>query len=389
MMRIPRILALILAGGKGSRLGALTEKKVKPALPVAGTYRLIDVSMSNLMHSHISDVWVVQQYLPHSLNKHLANGRPWDLDRSHGGLQVLPPYEGAEGEGFAEGNADSIYRQKDLIREFGPDLVLVLSADHLYTLNFLDVVDTHLQRGADLTMVTTVVDEDPSRYGVVQVGDDGRVTGFDYKPDEPDGHLVTGEMFLYSADRLLEALEALHEERGRLEDYGNDLVPWFVRHRTVVEHRLDGYWMDMGTLQSYWTAHMQLLDGDGAELDDPDWPILSAQPQLVPARVAGSADIRHSMVAAGSVVRGTVEHSVLGPQVVVEQGATVRNSVLLDGVHVAAGVTLDNVVADVGARITAGRHGTEAGVTLIDDTGAVSTTEEFEFSAALPQGFAP
>ena len=154
-MRIPRILALVLAGGKGSRLGALTEKRVKPALPVAGTYRLIDLALSNLAHSHISDVWVVQQYLPHSLNVHLANGRPWDLDRSHGGLQVLPPYEGASGEGFAEGNADSIYRQKELIRQFAPDLVLVLSADHLYTINFLDVVDTHLEKGADLTMVTT------------------------------------------------------------------------------------------------------------------------------------------------------------------------------------------------------------------------------------------
>ena len=253
-MRIPRTLALVLAGGKGSRLGALTEKKVKPALPVAGTYRLIDVALSNLVHSHLSDVWVVEQFLPHSLNQHLANGRPWDLDRTHGGLQVLPPYQDTEGEGFAEGNADSLYRQKDLIRDFAPDLVLVLSADHLYTLNFLDVIDTHLERGADLTVVTTLVDEDPSRYGVVQADDGGRVTGFDYKPDEPRGRLVAAEMFLYDAEKLLEALDLVHEQEGGLEDYGNDLVPWFVAHRTVVEHRLDGYWMDLGTLQSYWTT---------------------------------------------------------------------------------------------------------------------------------------
>ena len=385
-MRIPRTLALILAGGKGSRLGALTERRVKPALPVAGTYRLIDVSMSNLVHSHISDVWVVQQYLPHTLNQHLANGRPWDLDRTHGGLQVLPPYEGAEGEGFAEGNADSLCRQKDLIRDFAPDLVLVLSADHLYTLNFLDVIDTHLARRADLTMVTTVVDEAPSRYGVVQADDDGRVTGFDYKPEQPQGHLVTGEMFLYSADQLLEALDVLHEEQGRLEDYGNDLVPWFVAHRTVVEHRLDGYWMDRGTLQSYWTAHMQLLDGNGASLDDPGWPVLSAQPQLLPARISGSADIRRSMVAAGSTVHGTVEHSVLGPQVVVEEGATVRHCVLLDRVHVAAGVVLENVIADMGAEIASGTYGTPDGITLIDEDGRVRTTEEFDRDAALPEG---
>ena len=262
----------------------------------------------------------------------------------------------------------------------------MLSADHLYTLNFLDVIDTHLARRADLTMVTTVVDEAPSRYGVVQADDDGRVTGFDYKPEQPQGHLVTGEMFLYSADQLLEALDVLHEEQGRLEDYGNDLVPWFVAHRTVVEHRLDGYWMDMGTLQSYWTAHMQLLDGNGASLDDPGWPVLSAQPQLLPARISGSADIRRSMVAAGSTVHGTVEHSVLGPQVVVEEGATVRHCVLLDRVHVAAGVVLENVIADMGAEIASGTYGTPDGITLIDEDGRVRTTEEFDRDAALPEG---
>ncbi|MGQ1796784.1 glucose-1-phosphate adenylyltransferase family protein [Kocuria oceani] len=386
-MRIPRTLALVLAGGKGSRLAALTEKKVKPALPVAGTYRLVDVALSNLAHSHISDVWVIQQYLPHSLNRHLANGRPWDLDRTHGGLQVLPPYEGTEDAGFAEGNADSLYRQKDLIRDFAPDLVLVLSADHLYTLNFLDVIGTHQEKGADLTMVTTVVDEDPSRYGVVQADDDGRVTGFDYKPERPEGQLVAGEMFLYDARQLLAALEELHEQEGQLEDYGHDLVPWFVAHRTVVEHRLEGYWMDLGTIQSYWTAHLQVLDGEGVTLDDPDWPILSAQPQLVPARIEGGADVRRSMVAAGSTVRGTVEHSVLGPGVVVEEGATVRHSVLLDGVRVAAGARLENVVADVGAAIPAGAHGNPGAVTLIDGAGAVSVTEEFDRRAVLPRGF--
>lgn len=387
-MRVPRILALVLAGGKGSRLGALTEQTVKPALPVAGTYRLIDVSMSNLMHSHISDVWVIQQYLPHSLNAHLANGRPWDFDRSHGGLQVLPPYEGAEGEGFAEGNADSLYRQKELIRDFAPDLVLVLSADHLYTINFLDVVDTHLARGADLTMVTTEVEEDPSRYSVVQVDDEGCVRGFDYKPEKPAGRLVAAEMFLYDANQLLEALEVLHEQEGGLEDYGHDLLPWFVAHRTVVEHRMGGYWMDMGTLQSYWAAHLQLLDGNGATLDDPDWPILSAQPQLLPARIATSAKVGDSMVAAGASVRGTVEHSVLGPGVVVEDGACVRHSVLLDGVRVGPGVVLENVVADVGADISGGsRRGTQSAVTLIGADGTVSTTEDFDRSAVLPDGF--
>lgn len=387
-MYIPRTLAIVLAGGIGSRLGALTEKRVKPALPVAGTYRLIDVSLSNLMHSHLSDVWVVQQYLPHSLNQHLRGGRPWDLDRSHGGLLVLPPFQGAEGEGFAEGNSDSLFRQRDLIRDFAPELLLVLSADHLYTLNFLEVIDTHLAQGADLTMVTTRIDEPPTRYAVVQTNDDGLVTRFDYKPDDPEGNLIAGEMFLFTAQRFLEAMDALDEQGEKLEDYGHDLIPWFVDNKRVVEHRLDGYWMDMGTLQSYWTAHMQLLDGNGVTLDDPTWPIMSAQPQRLPARIENGAVVHDSLVSAGATIRGTVEHSVLSPGVVVEAGASVKNCVLLDDVHVHAGVSLENVIADIGAEISGGnRRGNATSVTLIGEDGLVATAEDFDRDALLPQGF--
>lgn len=386
-MRIPRTMALVLAGGKGSRLDALTEHRVKPALPVAGTYRLIDISMSNLMHSHLSDVWVIEQYLPDSLNQHLSNGRPWDFDRTHGGLHVLPPFQGAEGEGFPQGNSDSLYRQKETIRRFAPDLVLVLSADHLYTLNFLDVIDTHQQQRADLTMVTTRVDVDASRFSVVHTDGQGRVTDFDYKPEEPSSQIVAAEMFLFEGPQLLEALEELHEEHGRLEDYGHDLIPWFVERRKVVEHRMAGYWMDLGTLQSYWTAQLQILDGDGAVLDDPDWPIVSGQPQLVPARMAASADVSDSMISAGSRIRGTVEHSVLSPGVVVEEGAVVRNSVLLDGVRVGPGVELENVIVDMGAQIRGGsKRGTAEAVTLIGADGLVSATEPFDRGSSLPSG---
>jgi glucose-1-phosphate adenylyltransferase len=374
-MRIPRILALVLAGGKGSRLGPLTEHRAKPALPVAGTYRLIDVAMSNLMHSHISNVWMVQQYLPHGLNEHLANGRPWDLDRSHGGLQVLPPYQGAEGEGFADGNTDALHRHRDLISAFDPELVLVLSADHLYTLDYLDVVDTHRAAGADLTMVTTEVDEEPTRFGVVQVDGGGRVTGFAYKPEDPVGRLVAAEVLLYSTEALLDALEALAVEQDRLGDYGEDLVPHLVEHGVVVEHRLDGYWRDLGTIASYWSAHMELLDGNGPRMDDPAWPILTAQPQLLPARIERSAQVHDSLVAAGAQVRGTVERSVLGPRVVVETGAVVRSSVLLDGVHVPAGAVLDHVVADVGAQLPAAEVGWDGEITVVDADGAVALRE--------------
>ncbi|MDO4918621.1 glucose-1-phosphate adenylyltransferase family protein [Kocuria sp.] len=385
-MERPTVLALVLAGGKGSRLGPLTEHVVKPALPVGGTYRLIDISLSNLVHSHITDVWMVQQYLPHDLNAYMAGGRPWDLDRSHGGLQVLPPYQGADGEGFATGNSDSIFRQADLIREADPDLVLVLSADHLYTVDFRDVVGTHLSKRADLTMVTTQVREDPSRYSVVQTDEFGHVTDFAYKPEEPQGDLVAGEMFLFTTDVLLEALEHLQDQLGELGDYGEDLIPHVMEHHTVVEHRHTGYWMDLGTIQSYWTAQQQLLDGDGATLDDPAWPIWSGQAPLLPGFIADDAAVTRSFVAPGAHVAGTVEHSVVGENVVVESGAVVRNCVLLDGVHVGSGVELLNVVADTGAHISGGsRRGSPQHVTVIDREGTVGAREAFDTSAALPR----
>lgn len=387
-MRIPKTLAIVLAGGQGSRLGALTQKRAKPALPVAGTYRLIDISLSNLAHSHINRVWLTQQYLPHSLNDHLSQGRPWDLDRNHGGLQIIAPFEGGAGEGFAEGNSDTLYRQRQRIAEAAPELVLVLSADHLYTMNFLDVISTHLDRNAKLTIVTTRVDESVSRYGVVQVDDAGRVTGFDYKPDKPEGNLIAAEVFCYSTDALLAAFDELGGKSGGLGDYGEDLVPWFVEHQATYEHRHTGYWMDMGTLQSYWTAHLQLLDGDGATLDDPQWAIYSAQPQLLPAMVEGTGRISRSLLSAGSHVAGQVDHSVIGTRVVVEPGAIVRDSVILDGVHIGAGVELTNCIVDVGAQLTrAGRRGSAGQITLIGDDGLIADKVKLDRSAILPRDF--
>ncbi|MDO5495165.1 MAG: sugar phosphate nucleotidyltransferase [bacterium] len=387
-MRVPKILAIVLAGGKGSRLGALTENHAKPALPIAGTYRLIDISLSNLMHSHISNVWLVEQHMPHSLNIHLSQGRPWDLDRNHGGLEIVAPFEGGTGAGFATGNADTLYRLRERLAASGAEFVLVLSADHLYTLNFLDVVSTHRDTQAELTMVTTKVAEDASRYGVVQASESGRVTGFDYKPDDPEGHLVTAEIFLYTLEVLVEALETLGQEHGELSDYGDELVPWFVERGRTYEHRLTGYWMDLGTLQSYWTAHLQLLDGDGATLDDPEWAIFSAQPQLLPARIEGSARVSNSLVSAGTHVAGEVRHSVVGPGAVIEEGATVADSVILNGARIASGVHLTNCIVAMDADVSrAGERGSAGSVTLIDETGRVAERQKLDPSARLPLGF--
>ncbi|MCT1438280.1 glucose-1-phosphate adenylyltransferase family protein [Brachybacterium paraconglomeratum] len=374
-MRIPRTLAIVLAGGQGSRMGALTDEQAKPALRVGGSYRLIDIALSNLANSHLRAVWVVEQYLPHSLNEHLSAGRPWDLDRTHDGLRTLTPFEGAEGEGFATGNSDTLWRQKELIAEFAPEIVLVLSADHLYTIDLLDVLDTHAAADAELTMVTTRLPQDASRHGVVRTGEGGIVEEFWYKPEDPPTDLVATEIFCFDAPALLEALKTLPERVGELQDWGDDLIPHFVeRHRTV-EHRLEGYWRDIGTLASYWAAHMHLLDGDGVTLDDPDWPIFSAQPQLLPARVRDGAAVSTSLLAQGSDVAGSVTRSVISPGAVVEAGAELVECVVLDGAHVGAGARLRGCLVQDDAQVPPGaRLGDDDVVTLVGVDGTVAET---------------
>lgn len=353
----PRILAIVLAGGAGGRLGALTDHRAKPVMPVGGSFRLIDIPLSNLHHSGISDVWVMEQYQPKTINDHLRNGRPWDLDRTRGGLLVLPPFSGGTGEGFAEGNADGLLRQATSIRDFAPDLVLVLSSDHLYRLDYRDVVATHLDSGAALTMVTVDFDGDASAHGVVAVDDDGRVTDFAYKPEEPRTRIVTTEIFLYTAATLLDALEHLEDTEDGLGDYGHHLVPHLVGQGSVVEHRLEGYWRDLGTPTNYLRAHLDLVDGEGLDLSDPDWPILTEPSELVPAFIGDGAVVGSSLIAPGARVHGTVRRSVVGSGATVEAGAVVENSVLLNRVRVKAGALVRNAIVDSDAVVDGERLG--------------------------------
>ena len=348
-----KILAIILAGGEGGRMEVLTERRAKPALPFAGVYRLIDFSLSNCLHSNIGDVWIIEQYEPHSLNEHLANGRPWDLDRTYGGLQVLPPYQRRNGEegGFAEGNADALYRHCGFIRDFDPDLLLVLSADHVYRLDYNDVLDRHREVGAGVTLVTTrVPKEEACRFGVVEVDGEGRVTGFEYKPEEPRNDLVTTEIFVYDARKLLDTLERLAGELGEgesLSDFGHALLPAFVEEGSAWEHRFEGYWRDVGTIDSYWEGHMDLLDEKkDLGLDEDEWPILTYGTPRLPARIEAPARIEGSLVSAGCRISGRVVRSVLGPGVVVEEGAEVRDSVLLHDAVVRAGAAVERSILD-------------------------------------------
>lgn len=353
-----KVLALVMAGGPGGRLDVLTEERAKPVAPYGGVYRLIDFPMSNCMHSGISDVWVIAQYQPESLDEQLANGRPWDLDRTYGGMRMVPPRQGGSESGWHQGNADAIYRNKTIIREFGPDVILVLSSDHVYKLDYSNVIEHHLDREADITIVTTKVPADEApRFGIVEVDDDGRVTDFQYKPDNPESHLATTEVFVYDARKLLDTIEELVAEKTGddedgdedtdLGDYGDELLPRMVEAGRAHEYRLDGYWRDVGTVEDYWASHMDLIaEEPRLALDDPKWPILTLGVDRPPARISASANIVDALISPGCIIRGRVERSILSPGVVVEKGATVRDSIILHETKINPDATIDCSVVD-------------------------------------------
>jgi glucose-1-phosphate adenylyltransferase len=391
-LRRPKVLALVLAGGEGGRLDVLTDERAKPALPYAGVYRLIDFALSNCRHSGVTDVWVLQQYQPSALTEHLANGRPWDLDRTYGGLRVVHPYLGREESGWYGGNADAIFRNKEDIAAFGADLLLVLSADHVYTLDYSRVIARHAEHGAQATLVTTRVPrEEAGRFGVVGVGDGGKVASYADKPDEPESDLVTTEVFVFDAPRLLEALEELADDDADsgLEDLGDELLPRLARDGEAYEHRLDGYWRDVGTVDSYWEGHMELLAPDPPlDLDDPRWPILTWATQRPPARIAGSARVQESLVSPGCAVAGSVVRSVLSPGVDVEERATVRDSVVLEGTTIRAGAVIERTIVDaeveIGERARVGDAGGE--ITLVGRRAHVAAGGVVEPGARVAPG---
>jgi glucose-1-phosphate adenylyltransferase len=363
---MPRIrtLVIVLAGGAGGRLELLTRERAKPAVPYAGTHRLIDFPLSNCHNAGLPDVWISQQFNPISLSDHLANGRPWDLDRTVGGLLTLQPrLDHGDRGGFQRGTADALWRNAPLIREHGPEALVVLSADAVYACDYGALVDEHMSGDAAVTIVTTEVDaSDADRYGVVQV-DGGKVVDYAYKPDDPTGNLVANEVFVFRPEPLLDTLEELAADADELEDLGHGLLPRLVEAGGAREHRFEGYWRDVGTVDAYWESHQDLLgDEPPIDLDDPGWPILTHAALLrAPARVSG--EVEDSLVAPAARVAGSVSRSVVSRGAVVEEGAVVRESVLLPGAVVRSGARVVRAVLDdfveVGRDVVVGEDGGE------------------------------
>ncbi len=385
-MKGPRVLAIIQAGGAGSRMDVLTRERPKPALPFAGIYQLIDFSLSNLAHSGISDVWLSVQYLSAVLEDEVANGRPWDLDRTRGGLRLMAPEQGSgslDEDGFAHGNADLLFRLRTRIADFNPDVLLVLSADHVYRLDFNDVIETHLSRKAGCTVVTTQVDlDDAGDHATIEADKQGKVTGFAYKPDEPTTDVVAAEIFAYDPAVLIATLEELHRELSGsadrepgdtgLGDFGEHLLPSLVAEGQVYAHRLEGYWRDVGEPHKYFRAHQDILIDDVGVFGDAGWPILTQQPQRVPARLLDGASATDSLISPGCRVSGRVHRSVLGPGVVVEEGAFVANSVVFADNVIGAGATVHWSVIDAGCTIGSGAQVGDADADALNSSDAVT-----------------
>lgn len=369
-MRGPQVLAVVQAGGQGNRMDVLTRERAKPTLPVAGVYQLFDFPLSNLSHSGISDVWLSVQFHGSDLESRVSNGRPWDLDRTRGGLRLLMPDEGTGGsdeEGFARGNADELFRIRDQLRGADPEVVLVMSADHVYRLDFRDLVRDHLARELECTVVTTEVEVADAGDHAVVVVEDGRVTEIHHKPDHPPGGTVAAEIVAYRPDVLVEVLEELHRELGAhagpgdtgLGDFAEHLLPRLVERGRTGAFALEGYWRDLGQPHYYLRAHRELLLDDQGVLNDPTWPILTRHPQRGPARLLEGAETVDSMVSSGCVVAGLVERSVLGPGVRVAPGARVTDSVLMADVVVEARAVVTRAIVDqrcvIGADARVGR----------------------------------
>jgi glucose-1-phosphate adenylyltransferase len=383
----PRVLVVVLAGGEGGRLELLTRHRAKPAVPYAGHYRLIDVTLSNVLHSGLSDVWVVEQTHPFSLQDHLSNGRPWDLDRTTGGLRLLHPRRGGRREGWQQGTADALWRYADLLRGFGPDALVVLSADAVYALDYEQVVREHLASGDVVTMVTTRVDPaDAGRYGVVRVEGE-RIVDYAHKPDDPAGDLVSSEVFVFDPEPMLALLEQIAAEKGEdaLADLGSELLPRLVAVGSARAHRFDGYWRDLGTVPAYWAAHMDLVREEPPfDPGDARWPLRTNGGGAPAAVVRAGATVEDCLLSAGAEVAGTVRRCVLSRGAVVEAGAEVVDSVLLEDVVVRAGARVRRAVLDHGAEVAAGvQVGGQDDITLIGDGERV--TADLPAGARLPE----
>ncbi len=339
------MIAMLLAGGQGSRLGVLTSEVAKPAVAFGGKYRIIDFPLSNCINSGIDTVGVLTQYQPLVLNSHIGIGIPWDLDRNNGGVTVLPPYEKSDNSEWYTGTANAIYQNLRYMESYDPEYVLILSGDHIYKMDYEAMLDFHKQNKSDVTIAAMPVPiEEASRFGVVITDENRQITEFEEKPEHPRSNLASMGIYIFSWPVLKQSLLALKDQNEC--DFGKHVIPYcHDKGMRIFAYEFNGYWKDVGTLGSYWEANMELIDLiPEFNLYEEFWKIYTNQDMLEPQFVSGSAKISKAIIGAGNEIYGEVSGSVLSAGVIVEEGAVVRDSILMKGTHIGKGCVIEKAI---------------------------------------------
>ena len=373
MQRKKECVAMLLAGGQGSRLYALTNNIAKPAVPFGAKYRIIDFPLSNCINSGIDTVGVLTQYQPLLLNEYIGNGQPWDLDRAFGGVHVLSPYQKKSKSAWYEGTANAIYQNINFIKMYNPEYVLILSGDHIYKMDYSKMLRAHIDAEADCTIAAIEVPlKEASRFGILNTNADGSIYEFEEKPKQPKSTLASMGVYIFTAEKMYKYLEEDDDDPESSKDFGKNILPkMLAAGEKMFAYQFDGYWKDVGTISSLWEANMDLL-GEAPVFDvaDPAWKIHSRNPLAPPEYIGAGASVQNSMVELGCEIYGEVKNSVLSSNVVIEKGAAVKDSVIMSGTTVKAGaavnysIIVEDVVVGEDALVGADKD-TAKGITVL------------------------
>ena len=357
MMRKKTCIAMLLAGGQGSRLGVLTKNVAKPAVPYGGKYRIIDFPLSNCTNSGIDTVGVLTQYQPLELNAYIGSGAPWDLDLSNGGVFVLPPYQKGKSGEWYRGTANAIYQNMSFIEQYHPEYVLILSGDHIYKMDYNAMLDFHIRHGADATIAVREVPwEEASRFGIMNTDADDNITEFEEKPKNPKSNKASMGIYIFTWEKLRQYLTNDEGDKKSNNDFGKNIIPAMLNDKQVmVAYNFEGYWKDVGTIESLWEANMDLLDNkESLNLDDDSWKIYTEDATELPQHIGPNADIDVAYITQGCHINGSVKHSVIFTGVEIKTGTKVVDSVLMPGAIVEEGAEVTRALVANGVRIGKG-----------------------------------
>lgn len=381
-MRAKKWIAMLLAGGQGSRLGELTAGLAKPAVPFGGKYRIIDFPLSNCTHSGIDTVGVLTQYQPLVLNDYVGNGRPWDLDRNDGGVSVLPPYQGKDGGEWYKGTANAVYQNIQYIDQYNPEYVLILSGDHIYKMDYSKMLKYHLEKGASATIAVIEVPwAEANRFGLMNTNEDGKILQFEEKPANPKSNLASMGVYLFNWKLLKKYLIEDEHSIFSSNDFGKDIIPKILNDgNQLYAYLFNGYWKDVGTIESFWEAHMDLLDEvPGFDLNDPQWQFFTGSANHPPQYIAGNTEVRQSLINEGCMVHGKIEHSVLSFNVQIGENSIIKDSVIMPNVKIGRNVMIhkaiiaSNICIVDGTEI--GSNSPTAEITLVGETNQAIPTK--------------